>query len=157
MLLTLTLFACSESSPLDSMSIKTEAALSLEVFKTPTCGCCGLWVSHLDENGFSTSVKDMNSLASIKKRFNITPELQSCHTGVSSDGFFFEGHIPAKYITQFLAAPPENAAGLSVPGMPVGSPGMEVGERFSPYNILLVKTDGNTEVYAHVSSASEQF
>ena len=74
--------------------------------------------------------------------------MQSCHTGVSADGYFFEGHIPAKFVTAFLANPPENAAGLAVPGMPAGSPGMEMGDRFNPYSVILVKKDGTTEVYA---------
>lgn len=156
----LTLVACSKSTPTDSLSTsssQTADNLVLEVHKTPTCGCCGDWVKHLDENGFDTKVIDHRSLNAIKKKLNIHPELQSCHTGVSPDGFFFEGHIPSKYIAQFLANPPKGAIGLAVPGMPAGSPGMEMGDRFSPYDILLVRADGSTEPFAAVSSSEEQY
>ncbi|MGB1058644.1 MAG: DUF411 domain-containing protein, partial [Ketobacter sp.] len=76
---------------------------------------------------------------------------------VSKQGFVFEGHIPARYIQQFLANPPEGAFGLAVPAMPVGSPGMEVNERFMPYQVLLLKKDGSTEVFAAVENAAQQY
>ncbi len=146
------LAACSGSDPVDS-----EKGIALEVFKSPTCGCCGKWVTHLEEKGFNPVVRNKNSLDSIKKKFNIPAELQSCHTGVSAEGFVFEGHIPAKFIQAFLSSPPDGAIGLAVPGMPAGSPGMEMGDRFSPYSIILLKSDGSQEVFAEVSSAEEQF
>lgn len=154
-----TLASCSKSAPPDSSSKLPKEAQSIvfEVHKTPTCGCCSDWVKHLEENGFDTKVSDHRSLNAIKNKLNIHPDLQSCHTGVSPEGFFFEGHIPSKYIAQFLANPPEDTAGLSVPGMPVGSPGMEMGDRFSPYEILLVKQDGSTEVFAKIGTYEEQF
>jgi hypothetical protein len=75
---------------------------------------------------------------------------------VSSQGYAFEGHIPARYIHQFLANPPADGIGLTVPAMPVGSPGMEVGDKFMPYRVLLMKKDGSTEVFASVESAAQQ-
>ena len=75
---------------------------------------------------------------------------------MSAQGFVFEGHVPSKFIHAFLAAPPEGSIGLSVPGMPVGSPGMEVGERFMPYQILLLQKDGSTEIFAEINSALDQ-
>jgi len=75
---------------------------------------------------------------------------------VSTDGFVFEGHIPAKFIHQFLNEKPENAIGLAVPAMPVGSPGMEVGNKFMPYQVLLLKADGSSEIYADVPTAEKQ-
>ncbi|NCV99393.1 MAG: hypothetical protein EBW26_01600 [Proteobacteria bacterium] len=75
----------------------------------------------------------------------------SCHTAVSSDGYIFEGHIPSEYITQFLTEKPANALGLSVPGMPHGSPGMEVGNHFMPYDVLVLYKDGTSKVYAQVN------
>lgn len=146
------LFACSS----DSESGRPEAIV-LDVYKSPTCGCCGKWVSHIEEKGFEVEVHNHNSLDPVKKKLGIPSHLQSCHTGVSESGYFFEGHIPAKYITQFLSKPTEGAVGLAVPGMPAGSPGMEMGDQFSPYEILLVKSDGSTEVFARVSRYEEQF
>lgn len=147
-----TLAACSSSS-----EPETRDAIAIEVFKSPTCGCCGKWVAHLEESGFDPAVRNKNSLESIKKKLGVPANLQSCHTGVSANGYFFEGHIPAKLIAEFLASPPENAAGLAVPGMPAGSPGMEMGDRFSPYSVFLVKTDGTTEVYAKVNAMEAQY
>ena len=81
----------------------------------------------------------------------IEDEYRSCHTAVSSDGYIFEGHIPSEYITQFLTEKPANALGLSVPGMPHGSPGMEVGNHFMPYDVLVLFKDGTSKVYAQVN------
>ena len=81
----------------------------------------------------------------------------SCHTGVSKDGFVFEGHVPARYIIQFLNNPPADARGLTVPAMPLGSPGMEYNDQFAPYEVLLLKKDGSVEVYAAVESYEQQF
>ena len=86
----------------------------------------------------------------VKEKYNIKPEYRSCHTGVSEDGYIFEGHIPSKYITQFLSEKNPDAIGLSVPGMPLGSPGMEVGNRFTPYEVLILFRDGTSEVYAEI-------
>ena len=77
-------------------------------------------------------------------------EYRSCHTGVSEDGYIFEGHIPSQYIAQFLSEDHPNAIGLSVPGMPVGSPGMEIGNRFMPYDVLILYKDGTSRVFAEV-------
>lgn len=147
-----TLAACSSSSEPEMRD-----AIAIEVFKSPTCGCCGKWVAHLEESGFNPAVRNENSLESTKKKLGVPTNLQSCHTGVSANGYFFEGHIPAKLIAEFLANPPENAAGLAVPGMPAGSPGMEMGDRFSPYSVFLVKKDGATEVYAKVNAMEAQY
>jgi len=90
-------------------------------------------------------------------KYGIKPNYRSCHTAVTRNGFAFEGHVPAKFIKQFLAEKHNNAIGLSVPAMPVGSPGMEVGERFMPYNVLILFKDGTSEVYAEVKTYEEQF
>ena len=87
----------------------------------------------------------------IKQKFNIKSEYRSCHTAVSEDGYIFEGHVPSKYIAQFLSEKNTNAIGLSVPGMPIGSPGMEVGDRFMPYKVLILFKDGTSEVYAEIN------
>ena len=124
--------------------------LSLLVHKTPTCGCCKKWVKHLEANSFSTMIKDHQNLQKVKEQYSIQPKYQSCHTAVSKDGYIFEGHIPSKFVKQFLANPEADAIGLSVPGMPLGSPGMEVEGRFMPYDVLILYKDGSSKVYAEV-------
>ncbi|GIR06489.1 MAG: hypothetical protein CM15mP17_04450 [Gammaproteobacteria bacterium] len=95
-------------------------------------------------------IKDHQNLQKVKDQYSIKPKYQSCHTAVSQDGYIFEGHIPSKFIKQFLANPEANAIGLSVPGMPLGSPGMEVEGRFMPYDVLVLYKDGSSKVYAEV-------
>jgi len=132
-------------------------ALELLVFKTPSCGCCKKWISHIEQSGIEVHLKDYRYLGPTKSKYGISPRYQSCHTAVTRDGFAFEGHVPAKFIERFLSESHPNAIGLSVPAMPVGSPGMEVGERFHPYNVLLLLKDGSSEIYATVNTYEEQF
>ena len=127
-----------------------ESNFELLVHKTPTCGCCKMWVKHMEENGFTVNTKDHQSLVKIKEELKIEPKHRSCHTGVSSRGHFFEGHIPSEYVSQFLSESNPDAIGLSVPGMPLGSPGMEVEDRFTPYDVLVHYKDGSTKVYAEI-------
>ena len=136
------------SSATDTQNINAET--SLLVHKTPTCGCCKMWVEHLKMNGLKANTQDHENLDEIKKMYGIKPQYRSCHTAVSKDGYIFEGHIPSKYITQFLSENHPNAIGLSVPGMPIGSPGMEVGDRFMPYDVLILFKDGSSNVFAEV-------
>ena len=131
-------------------SLTTNNSPLLLVHKTPTCGCCKQWIKHLEKDGFSISIKDHQSLQEIKESYQIKSEYRSCHTGVSKNGYIFEGHIPSKYITQFLSEEHSNAIGLSVPGMPLGSPGMEVEGKFMPYDVLILFKDGTSKVYAEV-------
>ena len=109
-----------------------------------------MWVTHMQENGFTINTKDHQNLVKTKEELKIEPEYRSCHTGVSSQGHFFEGHIPSKYVSQFLSEDNPDAIGLSVPGMPLGSPGMEVEDRFTPYDVLVHFKDGSTKVYAEI-------
>ncbi|KZN66792.1 DUF411 domain-containing protein [Pseudoalteromonas luteoviolacea] len=140
-----------------SYAEQSSALSILKVYKTPTCGCCGKWLKHLEEQRVFHQAIDVTDLSSIKKQLKILPRYQSCHTGVSEHGYVFEGHVPAKYIKQFLNAPVEGAIGLSVPAMPLGSPGMEVGKRFHPYQVLLLMPDGSHSVFAEVKRYEEQF
>lgn len=137
-------------SSLEQGYSSSQNKFSLLVHKTPTCGCCKKWVKHLEANNFSTMIKDHQNLQKVKEQHSIKPKYQSCHTAVSQDGYVFEGHIPSKFIKQFLANPEANAIGLSVPGMPLGSPGMEVEGRFMPYDVLVLFQDGSSKVYAEV-------
>ena len=95
-------------------------------------------------------IKDHQNLQKVKDQYSIKPKYQSCHTAVSQDGYIFEGHIPSKFIAQFLSEDHPNAIGLSVPGMPLGSPGMEVEGMFTPYDVLILFNDGSSKVYAEV-------
>ena len=143
------IFSVSISS-LEQGYSSSQNKFSLLVHKTPTCGCCKKWVKHLEANNFSTMIKDHQNLQKVKEQHSIKPKYQSCHTAVSQDGYVFEGHIPSKFIKQFLANPEANAIGLSVPGMPLGSPGMEVEGRFMPYDVLVLFQDGSSKVFAEV-------
>ena len=141
---------------LSHVSAEPGANHTLEVHKEITCGCCVGWIEHMDNHGFTSTISHPKDLNSVKKKLGILPKWQSCHTAVSKEGYIFEGHIPAKFIEAFLSAPPENTLGLAVPGMPLGSPGMEIGQRFSPYDIILMHKDGSSSIFAHVESALDQ-
>lgn len=129
----------------------------LSVYKSPTCGCCGDWIEHIEASGINTQVYHPTDLNQIKADRGISPVHQSCHTAISKEGYVFEGHIPAKYVRQFLDNPPNDAIGLAVPAMPIGSPGMEMGEQFSPYQVLLLKKNGSSEVFARVDVQEDQY
>ena len=119
----------------------------ITVYKTPWCGCCGGWVTHMSRAGFTTRVVEMEDLAPIRARYGVPFELSSCHTGVSG-GYVFEGPVPPADVLRVLKERPK-ALGLTVPGMPLGSPGMEspTGERERFETLLLLK-GGGTRVFA---------
>ena len=118
------------------------------VHKTESCGCCHLWVEHLKENGFKVTVRDVVDLGGIKERVGVPYGMGSCHTA-RVGGYFIEGHVPAADIVRLLDERPD-AKGLTVPGMPLGSPGMEVASgQTQPYDVHLVARDGSTSVFAH--------
>lgn len=124
-----------------------------KVFKSPTCGCCNAWISHMKEAGFNLVGQNQQDMNQIKQQFGILPIAQSCHTA-EIEHFVFEGHVPAEVVKRFLAAPVIDALGLSVPGMPVGSPGMEVGHRHDDYTVQVLLKDGTMSPYAKVSRDS---
>ena len=128
---------------------------SLSVYKDPNCGCCGKWIDYMNNHGFDAKAHDTNQLSSFKQAKGIPANVQSCHTAISSQGFVFEGHIPATYVYQFLNDTPPDSIGLAVPAMPVGSPGMEYGDQFRPYQVLLLNKDGSSSVYGEVNSLEE--
>ena len=162
-----TLASCSDKAVLaiktdTSVTAKTQKlklpSIALDVYKSPNCGCCKKWLSHINDNGFESKVYSNDDFSVIKNEKGIAPRYRSCHTAISTNGYVFEGHVPAKFIQQFMQAKQAvDVIGLSVPAMPVGSPGMEVDDKFQPYRILLLKSDGTSEVYAHVQSYKEQF
>ena len=116
----------------------------IEVYKSASCGCCKEWVKHLEANGFKVKSQDVANTADYREKFGIPNEYGSCHTG-RVNGYALEGHVPASEIKRLLAEKPK-ARGLAVPGMPMGSPGME-GPRKDPYEVLLVKDGGTASVY----------
>jgi hypothetical protein len=127
----------------------TEDDLSIEVWKSPTCGCCGKWVKHLEEKGFAVKANNTSSamLDRIRRQAGIEDKLASCHTA-KIEGYTIEGHVPASDIKRLVSEHPD-AVGLTVPNMPIGSPGMEQPDgETEPYDVLLVKKDGSVEVFA---------
>ena len=119
----------------------------VEVWKDPECGCCKDWVSHLEANGFQVKVHDSGN-AQARSRLGVPDKLGSCHTALIG-GYALEGHVPARDIQRLLKERPK-AVGLAVPGMPIGSPGMDgaaYGGRKDAYDVLLIQTDGSTRVY----------
>jgi len=115
------------------------------VYKTPTCGCCSKWIEHLEENGFEVKSKNLSDVNPVKRMNGVPMRLASCHTAIIG-GYFVEGHVPAQDVKRLLAERP-NVAGIVVPRMPVGSPGME-GPNPEAYSVLAVKKDGSTEVFS---------
>jgi len=122
------------------------AAQSIHVYKSPTCGCCDDWIDHLEENGFDVEATNSNNMGKIKAEAGLIPGLGSCHTAYVDD-YVIEGHVPADDIKRLLSEAP-NATGLSVPGMPAGSPGMEMGGRKDPYQVIMFNEQGQTRVFA---------
>ena len=184
--LSLTLAACSQSntSGSDSQPVQAEPAavqnmqvkndkltptsapvnisssllknVSATVYKDANCGCCKEWVGYAKDNGLSATTHDVTDLSVFKDRYGVPQQMRSCHTTVTTDGYVFEGHVPAKHMAQFLENPPVGAIGLAVPSMPVGSPGMEYKGKFMPYKVMQLNNDGTTEVYAAIESPQQQ-
>ena len=126
---------------------RTDAPL-VEVWKSPTCGCCKDWISHLEANGFKVQVTETDAAAAMRAKLGIAPQYGSCHTARVA-GYAVEGHVPAREIRRLLAERP-TAVGLAVPAMPIGSPGMDgpaYGGRRDPYDVLLLKKDGGSTVF----------
>lgn len=125
-----------------------EAALPpMVVYKSPTCGCCKLWVEHVQKSGFKVSVIETEEMNPIKLKLGVPAGLGSCHTA-KVGGYFVEGHVPASDVKRLLKEKPD-ALGITVPGMPMGSPGMEVpsGET-QPYAVIQVNKDGSRDVFS---------
>jgi hypothetical protein len=122
------------------------AAPAVDVYKTPTCGCCSKWVELLRADGFTIRVKDLADLSQIKSSHRIPPQLQSCHTATVG-AYVVEGHVPVKEIRRLLKERPA-VAGIAVAGMPMGSPGMEVGDVKQPYNVMAFDKQGQSRVFA---------
>ena len=119
--------------------------IPIDVHRDANCGCCKKWISHLESNGFKVNDHVEADMSAVKQRLGVAPRLASCHTGVI-DGKFVEGHVPAEQVR--LLAKRNDLKGLAVPGMPMGSPGMEMGDHKDAYQVIGVTQDGQDTVVA---------
>lgn len=133
----LALLACANAS----------AAAMLEVVKTPTCGCCSVWIERMKAAGFTVMARDVADTAPVAQAAGVPDRLRSCHTAKIA-GYVIEGHVPAADIRRLVAQKPKGAVGLSVPGMVAGSPGMEMDGRVDRYQVMLIRKDGKHAVWA---------
>lgn len=115
---------------------------TIAVTKSASCGCCGAWVDHLRASGFAVTVRDVVDVTPEKRRLGVPKELESCHTALV-ESYVVEGHVPAADVKRLLRDRSGGVKGLAVPGMPVGSPGMEVGDRKEPYKVVAWTADGS--------------
>jgi hypothetical protein len=127
------------------LSQKVSAEPQMTVYKSPTCGCCTKWIKHMEDNGFHINAVDVIEMNIIKEKYGINRKLASCHTAVV-DGYVIEGHVPAVDVKRLLSEKLD-VLGLSVPGMPMGSPGMEMGDRVDRYSVIAISKDGGAEVF----------
>ena len=124
-----------------------ESARAITVYKSPTCGCCTKWESHMTNAGFQVISKPTDNMDEIRKQYNVPEKLQSCHTAIIG-GYVIEGHVPADDVKRLLETRPEGVAGLAAPGMPPKSPGMQSeGEKPSGYDVLSFDRQGNSKVF----------
>ncbi len=132
----LALIACASSA----------TAATLEVIKTPSCGCCKVWIERMRAAGFTVTTRDVADTSPVAKAAGVPDTMRSCHTA-KIGGYTIEGHVPAADIRRLLAQKPK-AVGLAVPGMVAGSPGMEMGGRVDRYQVMLIQKDGKHTVWA---------
>lgn len=122
----------------------------MTVYRSPNCGCCGGWIEHAKQHGFQVTDIKTDDIETIKQQYNLPSQLASCHTTIV-DGYVMEGHIPVDDIKRFLTQKP-NFAGLAVPGMPVGTPGMEAGDMKQPFEVVAFNNSGEVEVFKEYQS-----
>jgi len=138
----------SPSSTSPTMTATAAAtATPIEVFRSASCGCCGGWVEHMQAAGFQVKETITEDLEAIKQEHGVSPELASCHTAIAA-GYVLEGHIPATDVQRLLTDKPD-VDGIAVPGMPIGSPGMELGDEREPYAVLSFKGDQTATFAEH--------
>ncbi|KAA0696794.1 DUF411 domain-containing protein [Halopseudomonas laoshanensis] len=119
--------------------------VAIDVYRDPNCGCCKAWITHLENNGFNVTDHVENNMSALKSELGVPQELASCHTAVL-DGRFIEGHVPAADILKMRQQP--DIIGLAVPGMPAGSPGMEMGDRVDAYDVISLDENNDTSVFS---------
>lgn len=129
------------------MACTQAAAATLEVFKSPWCGCCGAWIEHVRAAGFTVNVTEVEDIAAVSRQNGVPDKLRACHTTRAGE-YVIEGHVPAADIKRLLKEKPD-AIGIAVAGMPAGSPGMDQGPEKQPYNTILFTTKGERVFAAH--------
>ncbi len=127
-------------------------AKTVVVYKSASCGCCGDWVAHMKQAGYTVEVRNMDDMNAVKAKYGIKPQFAACHTALV-DGYIIEGHVPAEQVERLLAERPA-VLGISVPGMPLGSPGMEMGNPsdYADYDVLAFDGKGRSSVFKHVKA-----
>ena len=124
-----------------------ENALEIKVYRDPSCGCCGAWIEYLTTQGFQPKNIPISDIDAFKQEHGVPNDLVSCHTAVLN-GYVIEGHVPAAEIKRLLAERPDDVIGITVPGMPTGTPGMESGNVRDPYNVFSFDQQGNTKIFS---------
>ncbi|MDA3935215.1 MAG: DUF411 domain-containing protein [Gammaproteobacteria bacterium] len=127
--------------------------LKLVVYHDANCGCCGKWMAHMRENGFAIESVTKSNINDVKQKLGVPQPLRACHTAIVN-GYVIEGHVPATDVLRLLKERPD-ASGLSVPGMPMGSPGMEYDGRRQAYDVVLFDEAGKTQVFTHYPALLE--
>jgi len=122
-----------------------EKPIDIVVYRSPSCGCCGKWLEHLKQNNFNVTDNVTEDMQAIKDKYGVSKEMASCHTALV-DGYVVEGHVPAADIKELLRTKPK-IAGISVPGMPSGTPGMEMGGRKDPYNVMSFDRENHYQTF----------
>lgn len=130
---------------LEGYGLPAAAKPKIKVFRTPACGCCADWAKHLEDNGFEVTVTEVADIGPIRARYGIPEAMQSCHTA-EVNGYAVEGHVPADVIHRFLREK-RDVAGIAVPGMPIGSPGMEQAGEKETYRVYTFDASGKTQIY----------
>ena len=137
----------SSQTTVDQQAQTIQTLKPMTVYKSPTCGCCGKWVEYMEEAGFDVTVDEFANMSIVKEQHGVQQSLQSCHTALVGD-YVVEGHVPVDAIDRLLAEQPD-VLGLAAPGMPVGSPGMEIeGYENAPFDVLALEPSGQTKLFA---------
>lgn len=138
--------ASSENTSAGQARPDTQKA-AMTVYRDPSCGCCEAWAGIADDAGYQVTLLDDNNMTAVKQRLGVPPQLASCHTAVV-DGYVVEGHVPLDQVDRLLRERPSDIKGIAVPGMPIGSPGMEVPDgRTEPFQVIAFDAEGRTSIY----------
>lgn len=143
--LIITAFSVSAESVWDTPKQVLDKPVDIVVYRSPTCGCCKKWIAHLKKHNFNIKDIVQQDMQAVKTQLNVPTAIASCHTAVVN-GYWVEGHVPADDIKTMILNKPD-IAGISVPAMPSGTPGMEMGGRKDPFNVIAVDKQGKTRLY----------
>ena len=139
------------NASIEAKPIAAGKPVDIVVYRSPTCDCCGKWLEHLKNNNFKVSDIVTNDVQAIKKKYGVSDAMASCHTAIV-DGYVIEGHVPANDIMTLLKTKPK-IAGIAVPGMPSGTPGMEMGDRKDAYNVMSFDKENHYDIFHHYEDA----